>query len=72
MTTQCTMMYFHLCVCLMTGSTPLDLFKFYVDELRGRLHDDKKTIKEILKVWATVNVGLRINLLLVRCVDPAY
>ena len=33
-----------------SGSTPLDLFKFYVDDLKSRLHDDKKTIKEILKV----------------------
>ena len=32
------------------GSTPLDLFKFYVDDLKARLHEDKKTIKEILKV----------------------
>ena len=35
---------------LITGSTPLDLFKFYVEDLKSRLHDDKKTIKEILKV----------------------
>ena len=32
------------------GSTPLDLFKFYVEDLKSRLHDDKKTIKEVLKV----------------------
>jgi len=41
-------MYVHV------GSTPLDLFKFYVDDLRGRLHDDKKTIKEIMKVFFKV------------------
>ena len=34
-------------------STPLDLFKFYVDDLRGRLHEEKKIIKEILKVSET-------------------
>ncbi|CAF1213117.1 unnamed protein product [Adineta steineri] len=31
------------------GSTPLDLFKFYVEDLKARFHDEKKTIKEILK-----------------------
>jgi len=31
------------------GSTPLDLFKFYVDQLKANFHDDKKIIKEILK-----------------------
>ena len=34
----------------LAGSTPLDLFKFYVDNLKSRLHEDKKTLKEILKV----------------------
>ena len=33
-----------------SGSTPLDLFKFYVEDLKDRLHEDKKTIKEIVKV----------------------
>lgn len=33
-----------------TGSTPLDLFKFYVEELKARFHDEKKIIKDILKV----------------------
>lgn len=32
------------------GSTPLDLFKFYVEDLKARYHDEKKIIKEILKV----------------------
>ncbi|XP_050314520.1 pre-mRNA-processing factor 40 homolog A isoform X1 [Anthonomus grandis grandis] len=32
-----------------TGSTPLDLFKFYVEDLKSRFHDEKKIIKEILK-----------------------
>jgi pre-mRNA-processing factor 40 len=31
------------------GSTPLDLFKLYVDDLKARYHDEKKIIKEILK-----------------------
>jgi len=31
------------------GSTPLDLFKFYVEELKARFHDEKKLIKVILK-----------------------
>ncbi|XP_040197153.1 pre-mRNA-processing factor 40 homolog B isoform X5 [Rana temporaria] len=33
-----------------TGSTPLDLFKFYVEDLKARFHDEKKIIKDILKV----------------------
>lgn len=36
----------YLCV---SGSTPLDLFKFYVEDLKNRLHEEKKIIKEILK-----------------------
>ena len=32
------------------GSTPLDLFKFYVEELKARFSDEKKIIKDILKV----------------------
>lgn len=31
------------------GSSPLDLFKFYVENLKARFHDEKKIIKEILK-----------------------
>lgn len=34
---------------LFRGSTPLDLFKFYVEDLKARFSDDKKVIKEILK-----------------------
>ena len=41
--------YFHT-FAHVSGSTPLDLFKFYVEDLKGRLHDEKKIIKEILKV----------------------
>jgi len=31
------------------GSSPLDLFKFYVEDLKSRYQDEKKAIKEILK-----------------------
>ncbi|XP_033639312.1 pre-mRNA-processing factor 40 homolog B-like isoform X2 [Asterias rubens] len=31
------------------GSTPLDLFKFYVEDLKSRFHDEKRIIKDILK-----------------------
>merc|ERR1712168_586091 len=31
------------------GSTPLDLFKFYVEDLKSRFYDEKKIIKDILK-----------------------
>nr|XP_047142980.1 pre-mRNA-processing factor 40 homolog B isoform X1 [Hydra vulgaris] len=31
------------------GSTPLDLFKFFVEELKSRYNDEKKIIKEILR-----------------------
>ncbi|XP_069509983.1 pre-mRNA-processing factor 40 homolog B isoform X2 [Ambystoma mexicanum] len=33
----------------LTGSTPLDLFKFYVEDLKARFHDEKKIVKDILK-----------------------
>ena len=32
-----------------SGSSPLDLFKFYVDDLKARFHEDKKVLKEIIK-----------------------
>ncbi|CAG2177577.1 unnamed protein product, partial [Oppiella nova] len=32
-----------------SGSTPLDLFKFYVEELKARYEDEKQLIKDILK-----------------------
>lgn len=32
------------------GSTPLDLFKFYVEDLKARFSDEKKLIKAVLKV----------------------
>jgi len=31
------------------GSTPLDLFKFYVLDLKARFHDEKKIIRDIMK-----------------------
>ncbi|XP_077473268.1 pre-mRNA-processing factor 40 homolog A [Stigmatopora argus] len=31
------------------GSTPLDLFKFYVEDLKARYHDEKRIIKDIMK-----------------------
>ncbi|RWS25820.1 pre-mRNA-processing factor 40 A-like protein [Leptotrombidium deliense] len=33
-----------------SGSTPLDLFKFYVEELKARYEDEKQIIRDILKV----------------------
>lgn len=38
------------------GSTALDLFKFYVEDLKARYHDEKKIIKDILKVNSILNV----------------
>ena len=32
-----------------SGSNPLDLFKFYIEDLKSRFHDEKKIIKELLK-----------------------
>ncbi|KAF5284006.1 hypothetical protein FQR65_LT13640 [Abscondita terminalis] len=32
-----------------SGSTPLDLFKFYVEDLKARFYDEKKIIRDILK-----------------------
>ena len=40
-----------------TGSTPLDLFKFYVEELKEQYGEDRKVIKDILqKMGKTVTV----------------
>lgn len=44
-----------------TGSTPLDLFKFYVEDLKARFSEEKKIIKEILKV------GTRLIALTSKC-----
>ena len=60
-------MYMYMCNCMkcdftvilyVLGSTPLDLFKFYVEDLKDRLHEDKKTIKEIMKVQCTCTCRL--------------
>ena len=32
-----------------SGSTPLDLFKFYVKDLRDKLPSEKKLVKDLLK-----------------------
>uniref|UniRef100_A0A671QKS0 Pre-mRNA-processing factor 40 homolog B n=1 Tax=Sinocyclocheilus anshuiensis TaxID=1608454 RepID=A0A671QKS0_9TELE len=42
------------------GSTPLDLFKFYVEDLKARYHDEKRIIKDILKdkgLLVEINTG---------------
>ena len=31
------------------GSTPLDLFKFFLEDLKSTMHDDKRKIKDVLK-----------------------
>ena len=38
------------------GSTPLDLFKFYVEDLRSKFNDEKRIIKEIMKVCVIVTL----------------
>ena len=38
-----------ICLIIQSGSTPLDLFKFYVEDLKSRYTMEKKVIKEILK-----------------------
>ena len=40
---------FHLMITNFAGSSPLDLFKFYVDNLKRRYEEDKQVIKSILK-----------------------
>lgn len=43
-----------------SGSTSLDLFKFYVDDLKARFHEEKKVIKEIVKekqLEVTINMS---------------
>ncbi|KAG8452347.1 hypothetical protein GDO86_004232 [Hymenochirus boettgeri] len=42
-----------------TGSTPLDLFKFYVEDLKARFHDEKKIIKDIIKASASIFIDFR-------------
>uniref|UniRef100_A0A8C4SEA3 Pre-mRNA processing factor 40 homolog B n=1 Tax=Erpetoichthys calabaricus TaxID=27687 RepID=A0A8C4SEA3_ERPCA len=46
----CQIMHSMICFLqLKEGSTPLDLFKFYVEDLKARFHDEKKIIKDILR-----------------------
>lgn len=53
-----------------TGSTPLDLFKFYVEDLKSRFHDERKIIKEILKEKGfDVEVSLFLNEIEVCCLN---
>ncbi|OZC11562.1 hypothetical protein X798_01420 [Onchocerca flexuosa] len=41
-----------------SGSTPLDLFKFYVEDLKSQFGQDRRVIKEILKdLSVTIEVG---------------
>ena len=47
---------------LTSGSTPLDLFKFYVEDLKARFHDEKKVIKEVLKVGSSLFLDLSVLL----------
>jgi pre-mRNA-processing factor 40 len=52
------------------GSSPLDLFKFFVEELKSRFHDEKKIIKEILKEKGfDVQVSIQLNLLCISVWD---
>ena len=58
------------------GSTPLDLFKFYVEDLKARFHDEKKIIKDILKVVSRkgnlVSLLLREYCIVMSCqISPA-
>ena len=47
---------------LTLGSTPLDLFKFYVEDLKARFHDEKKVVKEVLKVGSSLFLDLSVLL----------
>lgn len=60
-----------------SGSTPLDLFKFYVEDLKARYHDEKRIIKDILKVglyydciYSTVLSQFK-GLYIIRCMFKA-
>ncbi len=39
------------------GSTPLDLFKFFVEDLKARFADEKAVVKDILKVSIPIFVA---------------
>ena len=42
-----------------SGSTPLDLFKFYVEDLKSQFGQDRRIIKDILRVcfWSSVLIA---------------
>lgn len=52
------------------GSTALDLFKFYVEDLKARYHDEKKIIKDILKVNRILSVT--VNLWYILKIFPIF
>jgi aromatic ring-opening dioxygenase LigB subunit len=53
------------------GSNPLDLFKFYIEDLKSRFHDEKKIIKEILK-QKSFEVDVIILCALERCLSSFH
>ena len=57
---------------LILGSTALDLFKFYVEDLKARFHDEKKMIKEVLKVPVALLCFFELRLVCVFTVVPVY
>lgn len=59
------LLFLTLFILHLIGSTPLDLFKFYVEDLKARFHDEKKIVKEILKVKMVMNQAV-VNFL-VKC-----
>ena len=48
--TECNRLSYFSFKLFHSGSTPLDLFKFHVEDLKARFSDEKKIIKEIMKV----------------------
>lgn len=54
------------------GSTPLDLFKFYVEDLKARFHDEKKVVKEILKVCLPCRIYSMLGVKLLHISTPDY
>ena len=58
------------CMLGQPGSTPLDLFKFFVEELKSRFQDEKKVIKEILKVCSSCWLAMEDCLFLILWNSP--
>lgn len=48
------------------GSTPLDLFKFYVEDLKSKFNDEKRIIKEIMKVFMSYDTYCIFSLNIVK------